>query len=322
MTLQPIRRFGFDGAILFSDILVIPQALGQELSFERRRRPAPRPAARGSTLDGAASPLPSGSIRSTRRCGAWRPRCRRKRPSSALQAPPGRSRPTWWRARAAAIRPKRGARLSRSGSLRGDHRRDRRVPRSTILAGQIEAGVEAVQIVRQLGGQPGAGRIRALGDRADRRDRRGAARAASGRAGDRLSQGRGRTSSPPMRARLVSDAIGLDETVDPVWADAVLPAGLAGAGQSRSARPARRRRGARRRAWRGSAGLSRTVRMCSTSATASCRRYADRACRAAAGAGEGDDGRFSGAGLSVGEGRPSDLRDLLDRRAVHAAALS
>lgn len=33
VTLQPIRRFGFDGAILFSDILIVPYAMGQNLEF-------------------------------------------------------------------------------------------------------------------------------------------------------------------------------------------------------------------------------------------------------------------------------------------------
>ena len=33
VTLQPIRRFGFDGAILFSDILIVPHAMGQDLRF-------------------------------------------------------------------------------------------------------------------------------------------------------------------------------------------------------------------------------------------------------------------------------------------------
>ncbi len=44
VTLQPIRRFGLDGAILFSDILVVPHAMGQDLWFEEGEGPrlAPR----------------------------------------------------------------------------------------------------------------------------------------------------------------------------------------------------------------------------------------------------------------------------------------
>jgi len=39
VTLQPIRRFGFDASILFSDILVVPHALGRDLRFEEGRGP-------------------------------------------------------------------------------------------------------------------------------------------------------------------------------------------------------------------------------------------------------------------------------------------
>ncbi|UUL84283.1 uroporphyrinogen decarboxylase [Sphingomonas qomolangmaensis] len=45
ITIQPIRRFGFDGAILFSDILTVPMALGQDLWFETGEGPRLAPTA-------------------------------------------------------------------------------------------------------------------------------------------------------------------------------------------------------------------------------------------------------------------------------------
>ncbi len=43
VTLQPIRRYGFDGAIMFSDILVLPHALGQRVWFEEGAGPRLEP---------------------------------------------------------------------------------------------------------------------------------------------------------------------------------------------------------------------------------------------------------------------------------------
>src|SRR5262252_7639119 len=50
VTLQPVRRFGFDAAILFSDILVIPHALGQKLTFEAGEGPRLSPVIADATM--------------------------------------------------------------------------------------------------------------------------------------------------------------------------------------------------------------------------------------------------------------------------------
>jgi len=54
VTLQPIRRFAFDAAILFSDILVIPYSLGQRVSFTQ---------ADGPRLDALNEPVELGQLR-------------------------------------------------------------------------------------------------------------------------------------------------------------------------------------------------------------------------------------------------------------------
>src|ERR1700686_4628255 len=53
VTLQPMRRFNFDAAIIFSDILVIPYALGRSVRFE---------AGEGPRLDPLGMPEKVGSL--------------------------------------------------------------------------------------------------------------------------------------------------------------------------------------------------------------------------------------------------------------------
>ena len=50
ITMQPIRRFGMDAAIIFSDILVIPHALGQHLEFVQGEGPKLNPLRNSSDL--------------------------------------------------------------------------------------------------------------------------------------------------------------------------------------------------------------------------------------------------------------------------------
>ena len=85
-TLQPIRRFGFDAAILFSDILVIPDALGQRVSFESGEGPRLDPIGDAEALGGfATSPTGRGSAPCSRRSIVSRPRCRTRRPDWLLR---------------------------------------------------------------------------------------------------------------------------------------------------------------------------------------------------------------------------------------------
>jgi uroporphyrinogen decarboxylase len=56
VTLQPIRKFGFDAAILFSDILILPMALGQGLRFAEGEGPRLPPLEHAATLKPAQAP--------------------------------------------------------------------------------------------------------------------------------------------------------------------------------------------------------------------------------------------------------------------------
>ena len=62
VTLQPIRRYGFDEAILFADILLLPQALGPKLWFENGEGPRMETT---TTMDQVRALKPVGAIHDT-----------------------------------------------------------------------------------------------------------------------------------------------------------------------------------------------------------------------------------------------------------------
>jgi uroporphyrinogen decarboxylase len=224
ITLQPIRRFGFDGAILFSDILIVPYAMGQDLAFLAGEGPRLSPRLVDHALAG-------------------------------LQAVPERLLPiydTVSRVRA-ALAPEKTL-LGFAGSpwtvatymVAGEGSRDQHVTRLMAyrdpvafgeiidaiidvtvdyLSGQIEAGAEAVQLFDSWAGSlapaeferwviaPNARIIDALRARHPDTPIIG------------FPKGAGAKLAAYARETGV-DALGLDETVDPLWACAALPEGL------------------------------------------------------------------------------------------------
>lgn len=224
VTLQPIRRFGFDGAILFSDILMVPAALGQTLSFGAGEGPLLTPKLIDIALE-------------------------------ALIGVPGRLDPVYATvARVAAALPAETTFLGFAGSpwtvatymVAGHGSRDQGETRAfayadrqrfsviidaivnaTIdyLSRQVGAGVEVVQLFDSWAGSlspaqfeqwviaPTARIIDALHSRHPALPVIGFPKGAGGKLGAYARE-------------TGADAIGIDETVDPVWAARVLPPGL------------------------------------------------------------------------------------------------
>uniref|UniRef100_UPI0035C97121 uroporphyrinogen decarboxylase n=1 Tax=uncultured Sphingomonas sp. TaxID=158754 RepID=UPI0035C97121 len=224
VTLQPIKRFGFDGAILFSDILMVPSALGQALSFGVGEGPALSPALVDHALAGLQGvPERLDPVYATVRL-------------VAAQLPPettflGFAGSPW----TVATYMVAGHGSKDQGETRRFAYRDpaafeeivAAISACTIeyLSQQIEAGVEAVQLFDSWSGSlspaqferwviaPNAAIVAALHERHPGVPVIGFPKGA----GEKL----------PAYARETGvDALGLDETIDPEWAARTLPPGL------------------------------------------------------------------------------------------------
>ncbi len=224
VTLQPIRRFGFDGAILFSDILVIPHALGQDLWFEAGEGPRLAP----KLVDTALSALTQAPERLA-------PVIETVRKVKAGLAPQttflGFAGSPW----TVSTYMVAGQGSREQAETRRFAYRDPKafgdiidaIADATVdyLSNQITAGVDAVQLFDSWSGSlspaqferwviaPTVRIIKGLKARHPDTPIIGFPKGAGGKL--------------PAYAREVrADAIGLDETVDPVWANASLPPGL------------------------------------------------------------------------------------------------
>ena len=224
VTLQPLRRFAFDGAILFSDILIVPHAMGMDLTFT---------AGEGPRL---APPLSEARIRDlSPRMERLEPIYETVRRVKAELAPEttflGFAGSPWtvatYMIAGQGSREQAEARqLAYSDRGKLDSILDI-VAAITVdyLSGQIEAGVDAVQLFDSWAGSLSPAQFERhviartawIVDQLRRRHPQVPIIGFPKGAGGKLRA---------YAAETGVDAIGLDETVDPTWAARELPAGL------------------------------------------------------------------------------------------------
>ena len=224
ITLQPLRRFPFDAAILFSDILIVPHAIGQELSFVAGEGPRLAPPLADASLDGLQPVL-------ERLEPIWATVERVKAELSPQTTFLGFAGSPWTVATyMVAGQGSREQAEARSLAYQDPGKFEaiiRRIETVTIdyLSGQVKAGVDAVQLFDSWAGSlapsaferwviaPTARIVEAFRARHPETPVIGFPKGAGGK----LRAYAGETGV---------DAIGLDETVDPVWADRELPGDL------------------------------------------------------------------------------------------------
>ena len=224
VTIQPLRRFGFDGAILFSDILIVPHAIGQHLEFlvgEGPRLSPPLSDAALETLTPAMEHLEP-IYATVRRVKAA------LSPETTFLGFAGSpwTVATYMVAGQGSREQSEARRLAYLDPVRFQAIIER-IEEVTLeyLSGQIEAGIDALQLFDSWAGSlapaeferwviaPTARLVAALKQRHPHIPIIGFPKGAGGKLA--------------AYARLTGvDAIGLDETVDPAWADAELPEGL------------------------------------------------------------------------------------------------
>ncbi len=224
VTLQPIRRFGFDGAILFSDILVVPHALGQDLWFEVGEGPrlAPKLADHGlGDLTQAIARL-TPIYETVRRVRAGLP----DRTTFLGFAGSPWTVATYMVAGQGSREQAEARRLAYGDPSRFQAIIDAIVTVTVdYLSGQIAAGVDAVQLFDSWSGSLSPQQFErwVIAPTVEIVTRLKALHPDTPIIG--FPKGAGGKLAAYARETGV-DAIGIDETVDPKWADAQLPQGL------------------------------------------------------------------------------------------------